>query len=188
MVKSLFYRGIQDGTPYIDLFENYAFIGDGHRRVKAFGTALGFRVPTIQQTFLIPKDHLQGFFNELHSLEGHSVTPFFFDIVFVKADDFLLSANNGLNAYAVSVEFEYLSAKQIAQVRERLKIMSGRCHALGGRVYLVKNVHATPEQVRHMYAPAMEKFLALKKQLDPEGLLRNDFYEKIFGAMPGASL
>jgi hypothetical protein len=53
----------------------------------------------------------------------------------------------------------------------------------GGRVHLVKNVHARPEDLRMMYGDALAGFLQVKRRVDPAAILRNDFLERLF---PGA--
>jgi hypothetical protein len=37
-----------------------------------------------------------------------------------------------------------------------------------------------------MYGPAMNEFLVLKKRLDPEGILRNAFFDRLFGGVSAA--
>ena len=75
----------------------------------------------------------------------------------------------------------YSQSKGIAKLREELEAASAVCAELGGRVHLVKNVCASPEQLHGMYTQAMDAFLDLKKRLDPDGILRNNFFERVFG-------
>jgi FAD/FMN-containing dehydrogenase len=53
---------------------------------------------------------------------------------------------------------------------------------LGGRVHLVKSVVADPEDLRAMYGEAAAKLKVLKQKYDPNGLLRNDFFDRVFDA------
>ncbi len=71
--------------------------------------------------------------------------------------------------------------RTILELHRQLQAASAACAKLGGRVHLVKNVYATPEQLYAMYTDAMERFLRLKAQLDPEGILHNSFFDRIFG-------
>ena len=48
----------------------------------------------------------------------------------------------------------------------------------GGRVHLVKNVFASKQTLAKMYGEGAERFFALKSELDPAGILRNDFLER----------
>ena len=50
-----------------------------------------------------------------------------------------------------------------------------------GRVYLVKNVCADPATLAAMYGDNARAFFALKRELDPGCVLRNEFLERTFG-------
>ena len=49
--------------------------------------------------------------------------------------------------------------------------------ANGGRYYLPYRLHATRDQFERAY-PEVEQFIALKKQVDPEGKFQNLLWEK----------
>ena len=51
----------------------------------------------------------------------------------------------------------------------------------GGRVHLVKNVVASQRTLAEMYGDGAERFFGLKRELDPGGILRNEFLERNFG-------
>lgn len=53
----------------------------------------------------------------------------------------------------------------------------------GGRIYLTKDTFTTAEQFRRM-DPRVERFLAVRKTIDPEGLLRSAQSVRIFGDRP----
>jgi FAD/FMN-containing dehydrogenase len=53
--------------------------------------------------------------------------------------------------------------------------------ALGGTYYLPYRLHATPEQLARAY-PQVHDFFAAKRRWDPDGLLRNCFFDKYAGA------
>ena len=53
----------------------------------------------------------------------------------------------------------------------------------GGRVHLVKNVFASKQTLAKMYGEGAERFFALKSELDPAGILRNDFLERTLGEL-----
>ena len=57
----------------------------------------------------------------------------------------------------------------------------------GGRTHLVKNVFADPATLAQMYGESAVRFFELKRELDPAGLLRNEFLERNFGALLEAS-
>jgi decaprenylphospho-beta-D-ribofuranose 2-oxidase len=61
--------------------------------------------------------------------------------------------------------------------------LSRACRALGGRVRLTKNVHADPEDLAAMYAQTLPRFRELKRRLDPDGLIRNEFLNRVFPSL-----
>ena len=83
---------------------------------------------------------------------------------------------------AISLAFAASEEESVHRIRLRLHALSARALELGGRVYLVKNVHATAEQLQEMYAHALPEFVRLKRRVDPDGLLRNEFLERVFPA------
>jgi decaprenylphospho-beta-D-ribofuranose 2-oxidase len=170
---------IKNAERYVDPIPGYAFLMDGHRRAKEFAEFFGFHVPTIQQTYVLPEANTLNFFTELADrLRSLELLPNLLDVLFVKSDDFVMSANNGLEGYAVSVAFDDLNKRRIETLSRELVAFSDRCHQMGGRVYLVKNVHATTQQLHRMYAHAMPPFLEMKRRLDPRGILRNEFFSR----------
>jgi decaprenylphospho-beta-D-ribofuranose 2-oxidase len=115
-------------------------------------------------------------------LRRSKLSPNLFDILYVQDDDFLMSSNNGLAGFAVSIAFQHLTLRKMSVLDAHLRDLSDVCRQLGGRVYLVKNVHASHTQLAGMYGEHMVRFRALKAQLDPDGLLRNEFFDRVFGA------
>lgn len=177
---NVIHKGINKKSPYIDKLDGYHFFMDGHRMAKEFAEFFWFPAPTIQQTFVLPEATVLEFFMYLDEvLRQQRLTPNLFDVLHVPEDDFLLSSNNGLSGYAVSVAFDDLNRRRIKRLRQLLVEAAGRCGDLGGRVYLVKNVHATPEQLGRMYGHAIPEFLEIKHRLDPRGTLTNTFFDRL---------
>jgi len=51
----------------------------------------------------------------------------------------------------------------------------------GGRFYFAKDLVLGPDVVRRMYPPEnLARFLALKRELDPDGLLQTDLWRRVF--------
>jgi decaprenylphospho-beta-D-ribofuranose 2-oxidase len=172
---------VRDNETYLDELEGYTFFMEGNRRSKEIASRFGIQLPVIQQTFIIPESQLLAFLHTLAAmLRKKQLTPSLFDIVPIPADEILMSASRGINGFAVSVAFEDLNRRTILELHRQLQAASTACAKLGGRVHLVKNVYATPEQLHAMYADAIERFLHLKEQLDPEGILHNSFFERVF--------
>ena len=60
---------------------------------------------------------------------------------------------------------------------------SSRSERYDGRVYLVKNVYASQETLRAMYGEHAIGAPEVKRELDPDRLLVNDFLERTFGEL-----
>ena len=103
------------------------------------------------------------------------------DVLYLPADDFLLSANHGMCGFAVTITWADRDGRAWPQLSGMLRELAHTCRALGGRVHLGKNVEAYTEDLVEMYRPAFERFLRLKQRYDPKGLLRNEFFDRVFG-------
>ncbi len=186
---------------HVDAFEDYAFFMDGNALAKSIGQAFGAPMRTIQQTYLLPvrlpggedengderafhrsiDDAIQ-FMEALSAeLRAARIQPTMLDCLFLPRDEeFLLSSSAGLDGLAFSIAFDTSNEEILARVRAILTAASARCRAMGGRVHLVKNVCAAPEDLAAMYEEGAERFFALKRRLDPQGVLRNGFLERVF--------
>jgi len=114
-------------------------------------------------------------------LSARGVVPTLFDVLFVPKDEgFLLSSTALSSGYAVTVTFDTSNRRRLSAVRAALLRASTRCRELGGRVHLVKSVIADPGDLEAMYSQGARQFFAMKRQLDPDGTLRNQFLERTF--------
>lgn len=178
--------------PYVDDLFDYMFFMDGNVLAKRIAQTLGMPMSTVQQAFMIPYDpdaheeslrRLVDFLQEIDEITTRDdIAPTLLDVLFIQRDDSLLSANYGTDGFAVTLAFETSDLESVKRIRLRLTELSGRALELGGRVYLVKNVHATADQLQAMYVHALPEFVRLKQRVDPGGLLRNDFLERVFPA------
>jgi decaprenylphospho-beta-D-ribofuranose 2-oxidase len=183
LVWNLFFRfSLKPDTTYVNKLPGYAFFVDGNRVSAEIAEKVGLNLPTIQQTFIIPEDGALKFLEEAAAqLRRNRLSPNLFDILYVQADDFLMSSNNGLAGFAISIAFQHLTLRKMSVLDAVLRDLSDVCAELGGRVYLVKNVHASHDQLAGMYGENMAQFRALKGELDPDGVLKNGFYDRVFG-------
>ncbi|WP_437895394.1 FAD-binding oxidoreductase [Sorangium sp. So ce124] len=178
--------------PYVDELMGYLFFMDGNVRAKRIAQTFGMPMLTVQQAFMIPYDpsapedslrrlvDFLGKVDEIATRDG--IPPLLLDVLHIQGDQFLLSANHGTDGFAVTLAFEVSEEESAHRLRLRLSELSARALELGGRVYLVKNVHATAEHLHAMYAHALPEFVRLKRLVDPDGLLRNEFLERVFPA------
>jgi decaprenylphospho-beta-D-ribofuranose 2-oxidase len=184
---------------YVDAYDDYAFFMDGNALAKSIGHAFGAPMRVIQQTFVLPVDvgeegergeaalrrsieRTIDFIAAISAdLRAEGIQPTMFDGLFLPRDEgFLLSATRDLDGFALSAAFDTSSDAILAKVRRILTVASTRCRKAGGRVHLVKNVCAEPEDIAAMYREGATAFFALKRRLDPDGILRNEFLERLF--------
>ena len=186
----------KDGAEYVDDLEGFTFFMDGNARAKRVANRLGFKLRNIQQTFVVPSDpgseggwdrgendlvewldHAHGFLRE------RGLRPTLHDILFLPADErFPLSASASLAGYAVSYAFETSKEKTLERAKDAFtELADVLWERFGGRVYLVKNVHARPATLAAMYGENATEFFTMKQELDPHGVLRNEFLERVFG-------
>lgn len=190
----------RQGTTYIDDLRGFTFFMDGNARAKAWGKAHGMKLPTVQQTFVLPFDPAQPqlsdeqadaeratrlvrWLDESHELLGeYDLDPTFMDVLFIRdTGPYGLSANAGQAGFAVSFAFETSSEKKLAKVIEAFQRLADKLVAYDGRVYLVKNVYASQATLATMYGEHAISFFKLKRRLDPDCLLDNDFLTLTFG-------
>jgi decaprenylphospho-beta-D-ribofuranose 2-oxidase len=192
----------RQNTTYIDDLRGYTFFMDGNSKCKAWGKAHGMKMPTVQQTFIVPFDpdahfaseaeaekarcdRLATWLDESHELlRAHKVRPSFSDVLFVRdTKRFGLSSNAGKAGFAVSYAFETSNEKTLARVEQAFAALADKLtdERFDGRVYLVKNVYASQATLRSMYGENAIGLLKLKARLDPDCLLANEFFERNFG-------
>jgi hypothetical protein len=105
------------------------------------------------------------------------------DFLFVPGDDFLMSASNNFPSFVVTIAFSDTDQSMLpSRTHDLLCAASRDCRTLGGRVHLVKNVVADPSDLRAMHGDAARVLCDLKKKYDPDGVLKNEFFDRVFGA------
>ena len=190
---------------YVDRFEDYAFFMDGNTLAKSIGQTFGAPMRMLQQTFVLPVqlpggngsdeaafqasiDGAVRFMNTLHAeVSAEGIQPTMLDCLFLPRDEgFLLSSSAALDGFAFSVAFDTSNERILAKVRSILIAASARCRLIGGRVHLIKNVCAAPADLAAMYRDGASAFFALKRRVDPAGILRNEFLERVFAAHAAA--
>jgi decaprenylphospho-beta-D-ribofuranose 2-oxidase len=188
----------RDGEEYIDDLDGFTFFMDGNAHVKGVAKRFGISLEMIQQTFVVPSDpgasggwdksrnDLVEWLDYTHDfLLERDLTPTIHDVLFLPKDSpfpFLLSASADLSGFAVSYAFETSDQAEQERVKAAFREMAEVLREkFGGRVYLVKNVFAERSTLAAMYGEHAVDFFRLKRELDPDGLLRNDFLERTFG-------
>ena len=151
--------------------------------------------PIVQQTFVIPDaDDAAAFARySLTQAAQANVRPTEFDILYVQADDCLLSATYKQGGFAVSLAFEpeteWPDGCPPAAIDELLSGLSDVCwNEYKGRIHLVKNAHLSRATFRDMFNDdhQLDAFEAIKRHYDPDLVLQNPFSDRFldFG-VPG---
>jgi decaprenylphospho-beta-D-ribofuranose 2-oxidase len=187
---------------YVDDLSDFTFFME-HQigPAKIMAAAAGWQLDTVQQTFVLPAlpsrpgdpdgtGPTRRFLEQLRPvLFADSVLPALLepmrptliDVLYLPADDFVLSATRDLAGYAVTLSFAERNRAGWDTLQERLRALSLVCQQLGGRVHLIKDVVADQPVLAAMYGSAFAEFLALKRHYDPRGLLENGFFDRVFG-------
>jgi FAD/FMN-containing dehydrogenase len=94
-----------------------------------------------------------------------------------RPDEFLLS--HALDGYSFAMDYPVN-----ARNREALWALGREINDLvadaGGRFYLAKDALCEPAQILRAYGDRIERFFALKRRLDPEGLFASDQARRLF--------
>jgi decaprenylphospho-beta-D-ribofuranose 2-oxidase len=182
---------------YENDLENFIFFMDGNTTAKRRFEERhpGKLFPIVQQTFVIPFDkdgRTAAAFaqNCINKMDRDLIRPTEFDVLPVLADECLMSANYRMNGFAVTIGFEPGNLPtqdwkngcppKISGIPQLLRELTVDCHKVGGRIHLVKNVYADPENVFRPMFPAIEMFEDIKRQYDPALVLRNPFSDTFF--------
>lgn len=176
--------------PFEDPVDDFLFFMDGDTaaRRKFEKRNRPKRFPVVQQTFAVPVDQTETFTkNCIRKIREHKLHATTCDMLFVLADECLLSANYGLNGFAVSFGFERpeSAGRPPERVFALLRELSRDCQNVGGRLHLPKNSHVDREVFRAMFKGQIEKFEQIKRRYDPELLLQNSFSDRFFDFKQG---
>jgi decaprenylphospho-beta-D-ribofuranose 2-oxidase len=188
----------RDGDEYVDDLEGFTFLMDGNVRARGIAKRFGVSLRMVQQTFVVPSDPgAAGGWDRAQNdlvewldyaddfMLERDLTPTVHDVLFLPRDSpipFPLSASAGLAGFAVSYAFATSEEADVERVKEAFSEMADVLwREFGGRVYLVKNVCAKQSTLAAMYGDNAIEFFRLKRELDPEGVLRNEFLSRTFG-------
>ena len=169
---------------YIDDIHEYTFFMDGNVRAYKRAEKLGIQFKAVQQTFVFPaSQHNMNYFlaETLKILGAADMPPAMIDVLYLPQDEkFLLSSSNALSGFALSMAFSSMNDSKFDKIKVALEKLTELCLELKGKVHLTKNVLSKPEHVQTMDKDVLPEFFAIKRKYDPDGILRNDFIDRIF--------
>ncbi len=136
------------------------------------------RVPITEMEYAIPIDHAAEAVRAVRDLADSERfdVPVPIEVRFVAGDDAFLSPANGRDSC-------YIAVHQFRGIEwgEYFEAVEGRLAAIGGRPHWGKRHFQTAATLKSMY-PDWERFAAVRRRLDPEGVFTNDYVERVLGA------
>lgn len=184
--------GFPEGEFVDELFGWAFFLHNATQPAKMRAHAKNGRINFTQQSFALPSGDeanpdtrpMQRFMElVLARLHEADIRPGNIDFLYIPADEFLMSASNGLNSFVVTVSFIEKNRDAFTpEATDTLRALSHDCRTLGGRVHLVKGVYAERADLRAMYGDAAATLRKLKDIYDPNGVLKNQFFHEVFEA------
>lgn len=184
-------------TTVVDELEGFTFFQGGNDAIKRLGRKLGFAMGIRQQTYVVPRVPadpaasarlLASFLRDVDELlDARGLLPPLIDVLYLPddaAEGFVLSSNHGISGYAVTITFEEVGRAEFPDEERALADISELCLRVGGRVHLVKNVHASAATLAAMYSWGLTQLGALRAAHDPTSTLRSRFLERVFPALP----
>jgi len=172
----------KEGRSYVDDLLGFTFFMDPNSRAKRLGRGVGFALRLSQQSHLVPLERAAQFLYAAdRTVKAHRIQPILQDILLVPEDpDCLLSSSHALRGFLVNVAFEKSSPSGMRRIEQGCAELGTLCADFGGRVTLSKNVHAEHADLERMYGPELDAYFALKRRVDPLGILSNRFLERLF--------
>jgi FAD/FMN-containing dehydrogenase len=97
-----------------------------------------------------------------------------------RPDDFLFS--HAVDGFSLAMDFK-VPPRRRTRLIELTRELNELVLEGGGRFYFAKDSALTPDAVRSYLGEAtVKKFKRLKSQVDPDGILQTDLYQRCFGA------
>ncbi len=166
-------------------------LGDGHTHTQShagFAFLLDY-VPNWKHTYkpggliqyqsFVPKEHAQAVFAaQIKLAQAYGIVPYLGVFKRHRPDDFLMT--HAVDGYSLALDFAVTPAKQggllsLAAEMDRMVLDAG------GRFYFAKDSALHRISAREaLGAERVEKFLALKREHDPENRLQTNLYRRLF--------
>ena len=177
MTNKLKYRGAmrENGKQFLQRFAEFNFLLDSVPNWK-YAYKPG---ALIQYQVFIPRDAARKSFDDITSYvrdKGHP--PYLAVMKRHREDQFLLS--HGVNGYSLALDFPAKSNSR-DDIWQMTSELDARVLSAGGRFYFAKDATMHSGTAKAYLGDAFEKFIAIKKELDPGGLFQTSLSRRIFG-------
>jgi FAD/FMN-containing dehydrogenase len=135
----------------------------------------------IQYQVFVPEDQARGVFAAL--LEGSQragLVPTLAVLKRHRRDPFLLSYS--VDGYSLALDYHVTPDNENRVLEMLTGFTSDVVLPAGGRFYPAKDNALDRESLRRSLTPAaMQEYRAIKRRLDPAGILQSDLYRRVFG-------
>jgi FAD/FMN-containing dehydrogenase len=135
----------------------------------------------IQYQSFLPADRARAVYRELLERSHRAgLTPYLGVFKRHRMDPFLMT--HAVDGYSLALDFK-VTARNRRRLWEHAAELTRVVLDAGGRFYFAKDSTLTaPQLERYRAEPRVQAFLALKRSLDPEGLLQTDLWRRLFPA------
>lgn len=166
----------KDGNSYLQSHVAFAFLLDYVPNWRLAYGAGGF----IQYQIFVPKETAREAFKDILRLQQARKMPNYLGVMKRhRPDPFLMT--HALDGWSMAMDFRVTASN-----RERLwkltEEMTEIIVAAGGKFYFAKDAVLRPKDIERAYDPQkVDRFFALKREMDPDGLFETDLARRIFG-------
>jgi FAD/FMN-containing dehydrogenase len=159
----------------------FAFLLDYVEWKRAYG-----RGGLIQYQSFVPAAAARAVYRELLERSHRAgITPYLGVFKRHRVDPFLMT--HAVDGYSLALDFK-VTARNRRRLWEHAAELTRVVLDAGGRFYFAKDSTLTaPQLERYLAEERVRRFLALKRTLDPEGLLQTDLYRRLFAGAAEAA-
>ncbi|MBS1910396.1 MAG: FAD-binding oxidoreductase [Bacteroidetes bacterium] len=146
---------------------------------QAYGTG-----GLIQYQSFIPREHAADVFRrQLVLAQEAGFPPYLAVFKRHRADRFLMT--HGVDGYSLALDFR-ITPRNRRAIWDLAAQLDEIVLASGGRFYFAKDSTLQAQSVeQYLGSDAVERFMRLKRECDPEGILETNLYRRLFGARAG---
>jgi len=152
----------------------------------AYGTEPGRRGLIQFQSFLPRATAHATWLELLARCRGERLVPYLAVVKLHRQDPFWMT--HAVDGFSLALDFKLTPANR-ARLFAHGRGLAETVIAAGGRFYFAKDLVLGPDAVARFLPPEdLQRFLALKRRLDPEGLLQTDLSRRVLGKVAAGTL
>lgn len=134
----------------------------------------------IQYQSFVPKERAREVFERLLAMSRErGLPPYLLVLKRHRPDPFLLT--HAVDGYSLAMDYR-VTVRNRTRLWELAHEMDEVVHGAAGRFYFAKDATLRPTSLRRIWPrEVLERFAALKKRCDPDGILQSDLYRRVVG-------